>query len=124
MGSTKEQIVAREKVPLEFEGAIPMTKALAGYDCRICMVLQRTREDENHYILRTKKDERLKDGRMIDYCDILEGEMCICLPDHNYAHADHTWPERVLYAEMLEARLPKDEFERLDVVAWSQRKEI
>jgi hypothetical protein len=30
----------------------------------------------------------------------------------------------LVYAEMLEARLPKDEFERLDVVAWSQRKEI
>lgn len=116
--------MAREKVPLEFEGAIPMTAALAGYDCRICMVLQREPADENFYILRTKKDERLRDGRMIDYCDILEGEMVICLPDHNYAHADHNHSERVAYAEMLEARLPKDDYERLDVVAWSQRTEV
>ncbi len=117
--------MAREKVPLEFQGAIPMTKELAGYDCRICMVLGRSEPDESYYIMRTKKDERLNDkGNMIDYYDILEGEMCICLPDHAYAHADHNHSERIAYAEMLEARLPKDEFERLDVAAWSQRTEV
>ena len=116
--------MAREKVALEFEGAIPMIKELAGYDCRICMVLGRDKVDEDHYILRTKKDERLQDGRMVDCMDILEGEMVICLPDHHYAHADHNHLERVLYAEYLEARLPKDEYERLDVAAWRERKEI
>lgn len=120
----EKEYMARDKIPLEFEGAIPMTAALAGYDCRICMVIQRDAQDETEYIMRTKKDERLRDGHMIDYCDILEGEMCICLPDHAYAHADHNHTERVLYAERLEAILPKDDFERLDVAAWSQRKEV
>jgi len=115
----------REKVALEFEGQIPMIKELNGYDCRICMVLQRDAIDENYYILRTQKDQRLDDnGRMIDYCDILTGEMVICLPDHNYAHADHNHAERVFYAEMLEARLPKDEYERLNVEAWARRETI
>jgi hypothetical protein len=114
----------REKIALEFEGAIPMIKELAGYDCRICLIISRHGPDEDHYILRTKKDERIKDGRMVDYCDILEGEMVICLPDHNYAHADHDWAERITYAEMLEARLPKDEYERLNVAVWAARSEI
>lgn len=114
--------MAQSKIPLEFQGEIPMPKELAGYDCRICMVLQRDPVDENFYILRTQKDQRLdENGRMVDYCDILEGEMVICLPDHHYAHADHNPPERVYYVEMLEARLPKDEFEKIDAAAWAQR---
>jgi hypothetical protein len=113
------------KIPLEFEGIIPMPKELAGYDCRICMVLQRHEADENYYILRTQKDQRVDaDGHMVDYHDILEGEGTICLPDHHYAHADHSWPERVAYAEMLEARLPADEYQRLDVSRWRNRIEI
>lgn len=106
-------------IPLEFEGTLPMPKELAEYDCRICMVLQRTPADENQYILRTHKDERLRNGRMIDYCDILEGELAICLPDHNYAHADHDLVERVAYAEMLQARLPADEYQKLMVWQWA-----
>jgi hypothetical protein len=124
--ATYERIVAmKEKIPLEFEGAIPMTAALAGYDCRVCMVLGRHQVDEDHYILRTKKDERLDEkGNVVDSGKILEGEMCICLPDHHYAHADHDHVERLSYGEYLEAMLPKDEYERLDVAAWRERKEV
>lgn len=108
-------------VPLEFEGVQPMTPELAGYDCRICMVLQRNPADESAYIFRTHKDERLQDGRMVDYCDILVGEPTICLPDHNYAHADHDTTERIAYAEYLQARLPADECQKLQVVQWAYR---
>jgi hypothetical protein len=109
-------------IPLEFEGAKPMTKEMAGYDCRICMVLQRSPVDESAYIFRTKKDERLDNGgHMIDYCDILEGEQTICLPDHNYAHADHDWAERIMYAERLQAILPADECVKLMVSQWAAR---
>jgi len=112
-------------IPLEFEGSIPLPKELNGYDCRICMVLQRSEVDETHYVLRTHKDERLDaNNNMVDYCDILTGEGTICLPDHHYAHADHSWAERVTYAEMLEVRLPADEYQRLDVNRWRNRPEV
>jgi hypothetical protein len=109
-------------VELEFEGEKPMPKELAGYDCRICMALQRSRQDESEYIMRTKKDERLDENqRMVDYHDILTGEATICLPDHAYAHADHDAVERCLYGEYLEARLPADEYRKLQVNAWKAR---
>lgn len=88
------------------------------------MILQRSQPDENLYILRTHKDERLQDGRMIDYCDILQGEATICLPDHNYAHADHDWAERIAYAEMLQARLPTDDYIKLMVSQWAARESV
>ena len=114
-----------QKIPLEFEGSVPLPKELDGYDCRICMVLQREEATETNYIMRTKKDERLDaDNHMIDYHDILTGEPTICLPDHHYAHADHSWAERVYYAEMLEVRLPADEYQRLDVARWRNRPEV
>jgi len=117
--------MARDIIPLEFEGIKPMPKELAGYDCRICMVIGRDAADEAAYISRTLKDERLDaNGRMVDYMDILEGEPTICLPDHNYAHGDHIWLERVMYAEMLQARLPVDECQRLQVSQWAARSVI
>jgi hypothetical protein len=109
-------------IPLEFEGekALPETFA-PGYDCRICMILRGA--DEDAYVLRTQKDQRVgKDGELVfDTGRILPGEMAICLPDHHYAHADHDAVERVLYAEMLEARLPVDEANKIQVGSWKMK---
>jgi len=106
------------KIPLEFEGSISLPETFApGYDCRICLVLHGVEADGYRFL--TKKDERLDDkGREIDWYKILPGEMTICLPDHHYAHADHDLPNKTFYAEMLEARLPKSECERLSVREW------
>jgi hypothetical protein len=83
------------KVPLEFEGQVPLPAHFAPhYDCRICMVQH--------------------DGR--EY-HILPGEMVICLPDHHYAHADHSLAEKLVYKEMLEARLLVSECQRLDMAS-------
>ena len=83
------------KIPLEFEGQLPLPIHFAPhYDCRICMVSRSTREYH-----------------------IQPGEMVICLPDHHYAHADHTLAEKLVYKEMLEARLPVSECQRLDMAS-------
>jgi hypothetical protein len=82
------------RVPLEFEGQLPLPTHFAPrYDCRICMVLH-TQE-----------------------YSIKPGEMIICLPDHHYAHASHTLAEKLVYKEMLEARLPASETQRLDMAS-------
>lgn len=83
------------RIPLEFEGAVPLPTSFAPhYDCRVCMVQ--------------------RDGR--EY-HISVGEMVICLPDHHYAHANHTLAEKLVYKEMLEARLPVSECQRLDMAS-------
>jgi hypothetical protein len=113
------------RIPLEFEGARQLPAWFnGGYDCRICMVLRG--EQEIVYQERTgRKDTWSADGRLSYHVMRIQvGEMVICLPDHSYAHADHDHVERVLYAEMLEARLPKDDYERLDVAAWAARTKI
>lgn len=110
-------------IPLEFEGSVPLPDTFApGYDCRICLVLRGN--DEDAYQFRTKKDERLVDGRQVDTYKILVGEGTICLPDHHYAHADHDWVERITYAEMLQARLPVEEFKKIGVLAWQARETV
>lgn len=114
--------MSNDKIPLEFEGVVSLPETFApGYDCRICMRL-RGREEEI-YEMRTKKDERLNEnGTMVDTYKILVGEGTICLPDHNYAHADHSPEEIVIYAEYLQAVLPTDDYIRLDVARWANRK--
>ena len=103
---------------LEFQGE----KALpawfnGGYDCRICMALRG--EQETAYQERTGRHDAWIDGRLSHHVMRVQvGEKVICLPDHNYAHADHSKEERLLYGEMLEARFPKDECERMDVYGW------
>lgn len=118
--------MGREKIALEFEGQLPLPAHFnGGYDCRICMVLGRDETDETAYQMRTGRKDVWVDGRLLHTVQRIQvGEMTICLPDHNYAHADHDHVERVLYAEMLEARLPKDDYERLDVAAWAARTKI
>ena len=83
-----------QRVPLEFQGERPLPDWFGkGYDCRICMV---THAHEYR---------------------ISVGEMVICLPDHNYAHSNHTLAEKLVYKEMLEARLPVSECQRLDMAS-------
>ena len=99
-------------MPLEFEGVLPVPAwAGRGLDCRICMILRGA--DEEAYRVR------------VDVADTMErislmpvGMPCIALPDGYYAHANHDAVEKTLYAEMLEARLPKVDYNAIGVMAW------
>jgi len=104
---------------LEFQGERKLPSWYnGGYDCRICMAF-RSHEEEDRYEARTGRKNVWKDGRLqYHVMRIQVGELIICLPDHDYAHADHDKQERLMYGEMLEARFPRDECERLDVYGW------
>lgn len=105
-------------IPLEFSGerALPAWFD-GGYDCRICMILRG--EQETEYQARTGRRDVWVDGRLLWTAQRVQvGMMVICLPDHNYAHADHNKAEKHLYGEMLEARLPRSESEHIGVPGW------
>jgi hypothetical protein len=103
---------------LEFEGELPLPAWYhGGYDCRICMAMGG--DETVTYQARTNRSDKWVDGRLDHHVMRVQvGEKVICLPDHNYAHSDHNNAERLTYGEMLEARFPRNECERMGVYDW------